>query len=306
MRYISDPRGSQSLKNEVKSMMKTAFTRNDDFNSPKGYATDGYRAFIKDYDWGSNKAKSDYGMTFYKWHEVDPSVNRNEFRERAEGYLHYIHGVNPFNMVFLTNMNQCGASRSQKEFYHTWFGEGTNWSANPAPGFLPGGPNKNYGLDCCCTNTCEEPNPNCGSTDNFAKCFLIAIPNKDATPPAKMYVETNRAWPINSWEITENSNGYQLSYIRLLSKFVEQQGVNVPVKKQPYVQNIKFTQSKNSLQITGGKSLQVFIYSTNGKLLIKEQNNSGTININLQNIPNGIYMVQILSGSVKESRVIAR
>jgi len=30
----------------------------------------------------------------------------------------------------------------------------------------------------------------------------------------------NTSWPLNSWSVTENSNGYQISYIRLLSKFV--------------------------------------------------------------------------------------
>ncbi|MDR2728725.1 MAG: glycoside hydrolase family 9 protein, partial [Chitinispirillales bacterium] len=268
IRYINDPRGSQPLKNEVKSMMITAFTRNDDFNSPNGYATDGYRAFIKDYNWGSNKAKADYGMTFYKWHEVDPSVNQSEFKERAEGYLHYIHGVNPFNMVFLSNMNQYGASRSQKEFYHSWFGEGTNWSANPAPGFLPGGPNKNYGLDCCCSNTCDKPNPNCGSADNFAKCSSVDVPNKNVTPPAKMYVETNRAWPINSWEITENSNGYQLGYIRLLSKFVEGGG-HSSIKqrgKTPEVRagGIQYKKLRMGFELRVKENAEVKIFAING------------------------------------------
>jgi len=105
MRYINDPRGSQALKNEIRSMLIAAFTRNDDFNSPNGYASDGYRAFMKAYPWGSNRDKGHYGLTFYKWHSmVDQTVDANEFRERAEGYLHYIHGVNPFNMVYLTNM----------------------------------------------------------------------------------------------------------------------------------------------------------------------------------------------------------
>ncbi|MCL2261565.1 MAG: glycoside hydrolase family 9 protein, partial [Fibromonadales bacterium] len=132
IRYINDQRGNQTLKNEIIASFKIAFANNGDFNGTNGYASDGYRAFIKDYDWGSNKAKADYGMTFYKWNMVDASINAQEFKERAEGYLHYIHGVNPFNMVYLTNMERYGASRSQKVFYHSWFDDEKN--VVPAPG----------------------------------------------------------------------------------------------------------------------------------------------------------------------------
>jgi hypothetical protein len=164
---------------------------------------------------------------------------------------------------------------------------------------MPGGPNSGYKWDNCCNAGCEWQNQNdiCSTVKIFTE------------PPAKMYQETNEEWPANSWEITEPSDGYQLSYIRLLSKFAEKKYPNYysPIKKQPSVQNFKITQSKNSLQIFGGnKALQVSIYSASGKLLVKEQSSNGTLNINLQNIPNGVYVVQILNSSVKENRIIAR
>lgn len=31
----------------------------------------------------------------------------------------------------------------------------------------------------------------------------------------------NDGWPLNSWPITENSNGYQTAYIRLLARYVK-------------------------------------------------------------------------------------
>jgi hypothetical protein len=37
----------------------------------------------------------------------------------------------------------------------------------------------------------------------------------------KSYKDFNTSWPLNSWQVTENSNGYQMAYIRLLSKFVQ-------------------------------------------------------------------------------------
>jgi len=293
IRYINDPRGNQTLKNDIRTRMRTAFAKADDFNGTNGYATDGYRAFIKDYNWGSNKAKADYGMTFYKWNTVDASINAQDFKDRAEGYLHYIHGVNPFNMVYLTNMERYGASRSQRVFYHSWFEDEKN--IVPAPGFLPGGPNASYKLDGCCPS-------GCGSANNNARCNLIPIPT--GLPSAKMYVETGIGWPINSWEITENSNGYQLAYIRLLSKFVDH-NTQPPAstKKREAVQNFKILQTKDILQIFGDKALQVSIYNTKGKLLIKQQSNGENLNINLQGIPSGVYIARISDG-VAVSKII--
>ncbi len=302
MKYLAASYGKASVKNTIKNDFATAFAKPiggcNHFGN--GYQSDGYRSYIYDYQWGSNKIKADQGLTYYKWNIVDPS---KDYKDVAEDYLHYIHGVNPFNMVYLTNMNNNGASRSLTSIYHTWFSEesakwgvtaGTN--PGPAPGYMPGGPNKSYALDGCCPSSC-------GSTANNSRCNLVEVPKNQ--PSAKMYKDMNHNWPINSWEITEPSNGYQISYISLLSKFVEKGGT-VPIKKQPTIQNFKITQSKNSLQVFGDKALQVSIYSANGKLLIKEHSSNGNLNINLQNIPNGVYIVQILSGSVRETRVMAR
>ncbi|MCL2102313.1 MAG: glycoside hydrolase family 9 protein [Fibromonadales bacterium] len=290
MRYLEHSGGTASVKSTMRNKLVTAFAKSGDFYSAHG--SDGYRSFIKAYNWGSNKAKADYGITFFKWNIVSSSAN---YKDIAEDYLHYIHGVNPFNMVYLTSMQSYGAAKSLSAMYHEWFGEGGN--IPPVPGYLAGGPNENYGLDGCCPSSC-------GSASNNARCNLATIPNKNTEPPAKMYKDINYSWPMNSWEITEPHNGYQVSYIRLLSKFVENGG-NVPVKKQNNVQNFNVVQDKNSLQIFGDKSLQVSIYSPNGKLLLKEQGN-GTVNINLQKFPNGIYILRISSGSIKENRIIAK
>jgi hypothetical protein len=40
-------------------------------------------------------------------------------------------------------------------------------------------------------------------------------------PPTKSYLDFNAPWPKNSWEVTENSNAYQVSYIRLLASFAK-------------------------------------------------------------------------------------
>jgi hypothetical protein len=280
MRYLAASYGNASIKSTIKNDFATAFAKPiggcNHFGN--GYQSDGYRSYIYDYQWGSNKIKADHGLTYYKWKIVDSS---KDYKDVAEDYLHYIHGVNPFNMVYLTNMNNYGASKSLTTMYHTWFPEGS--AIPPAPGYMPGGPNKGYGLDGCCPS-------DCGSAANNNRCNLVEIPQNQ--PPAKMYKDINHNWPINTWEITEPSNGYQISYISLLSKFVEK-GSTVPVKNQKPTQNFKVVQNRNSLQIFGNSALKVSIYSISGKLLLKEQSDKGNLNINLQHIPKGVYIVLI-------------
>jgi len=253
------------------------------------YGTDGYRSYINEYNWGSNKAKADYGEIYYKWSIVNPSV---DYRDIAEEYLHYIHGVNPFNMVYLTSMGSYGASKHITTIFHSWFdgensqkwGKTANGNPGPAPGFLSGGPNQFYKRNDCC----NKPGDDCWGKQDM--CYLAD--GMENLPPAKMYADISYPWILDPWSITEPSNGYQVSYIRLLSKFVEKAN-STPVKNQKPISNFKIVQNRNSLQIFGNNSLKVSIYSISGKLLIKEHSNSGNLNINLQNIPKGVYIVQI-------------
>ena len=119
--------------------------------------------------------------------------------DAAAGYMHYIHGINPLGKVYLSNMSSFGAERSVDEFYHTWFLDQSDWdnvnnSFGPPPGFLVGGPNYTYS----------------GS---------LNLANQ---PDMKKYADSNSiANGENSWEISENSNGYQIEYLRLLSNFVD-------------------------------------------------------------------------------------
>jgi len=83
------------------------------------------------------------------------------------------------------------------EFYHAWFADGSQWdnvnsSFGPPPGYLVGGPNQFYS----------------GTLDLNQ-------------PPMKSFAETNATQNNErSWELTENSNGYQIEYLKLLSQFV--------------------------------------------------------------------------------------
>jgi endoglucanase len=159
-----------------------------------------YRAYIRDesYHWGSNFARAGFANSNLDMLHYQLATPLADYQERARGILHYFHGVNPFNMVYLSNMIDYGAEYSANEIYHTWFNDGTPWDnaltseRGPAPGYVPGGPNQNY--------------------------------SGDVTPPlGEPAQKSYRDWNGPSgqpWEITEPAIYYQANYIRLLANFV--------------------------------------------------------------------------------------
>lgn len=182
---------------------------------------DPYGAYIADYTWGSSSIKAAKGNMFYE--HILYSLGQQEVhtvRNAAQAYLHYLHGANPLAKTYLSNMAQFGAENSVSEFYHAWFQHGSaQWDSThfsthgPAPGFVVGGPNPYYNWDSCCPNQC-------GSAHNNSACGTSPLSPPRGQPAQKSYVDFNHSWPLNSWEVTENANGYQTQYLRLLSKFV--------------------------------------------------------------------------------------
>jgi endoglucanase len=166
-----------------------------------------YRAFLHDqqYHWGSNNPRAQYGNT-----NIDvvtyglDAGNDAGYRTRAVEILHYFHGVNPFAMVYLSNMYKYGATRSANEIYHSWYWHGTRWSdsltseCGPAPGYVPGGPNAFADRDV--PHTLVPPT---------------------GQPPQKSYRDWNVGWPEASWVVAEPGIYYQSGYVKLLSKFVQ-------------------------------------------------------------------------------------
>jgi endoglucanase len=167
-----------------------------------------YRAFMHDqqYHWGSNGPHANYGNTNLDALKLAATPEqRGSYQTRALEILHYFHGVNPFTMVYLSNMYGYGATRSANAIYHAWFWHGSKWGdaltseCGPAPGFVPGGPN--------------------------AAAAQVGVPTSLAPPtgqpPQKSYKDWNVPWPEMSWAITEPAIYYQASYIRLLSYFAQ-------------------------------------------------------------------------------------
>jgi len=186
---------------------------------------DPYRAPMKDYTWGSNKGKTMQArlLQLAALYDADPKLSETS-RAAALEYAHYLHGVNPIGLVYLTNMAQAGASHSATTMFHSWFARGTRWQRvteqlpGPPPGFLVGGPNPQFSIDSCCSAPPGSSGYRCYAAPTFALCQRNLKPPLEQ-PPAKSYLQYNDPWPANSWAITEPSLHYQAYYIRLLAAF---------------------------------------------------------------------------------------
>lgn len=211
--YTALPDADPTIKGAILKAFADTITSADNLGALTADA-DPYLAYVADYTWGSNAHKSRTGCLQYDVvaFGVDPAKNADA-RRAAERYVHYLHGVNPLGLVYLSNMGASGAYKSVTTFFHTWFADKSPlWDEvgvsmyGPPPGFLVGGPNPSYDWDAVCPGN--------------AQCPAARPAPPYMQPPQKSYAGFNDSWPVNSWSVTENSNGYQVYYLRLLSKFV--------------------------------------------------------------------------------------
>ncbi len=179
------------IENKLRDFRGEAYGNDDNLDPFRSYMPD------EQYHWGSNQTKANYGNMNYDpiLLDINP-IEHPDYKERALGAVNYFHGVNPLGIVFLSNMYEHGAEYSVNEIYHQWFGDGEFKNAltsktGPAPGFLVGGPNRNYSGD-----------------------EAVA-----AQPPMKAYIDTVKP-NVPTYEILEPAIYYQSAYIKLLSKFV--------------------------------------------------------------------------------------
>jgi choice-of-anchor B domain-containing protein len=207
LRYAALPEASATVANNIRTQKANMnyMASKTDYNA----ATDLYRAHKPDaqFHWGSNQVHANcanMNADFVKF-QVN-TADGNLYREIARQYIHWMHGVNPMNVVMMSNMNSYGAENSLNEIYHTWFGNNSIWDdveedpRGPAPGYITGGPNKDY---------------------------TGATPNITNQPIQKRYKEWNSGSPQNSWEITEPAIYYEAAYIAALSNT---KGVSLSLK----------------------------------------------------------------------------
>jgi hypothetical protein len=178
-----------------------------------------YRAFLptNSFHWGSNKVRANLGNATLQLEALVALAAKEDppQRERAEGLLHFFHGVNALGLVYLSNMGSHGAERSVTQMFHTWFRDGdalwdsaTRSELGPAPGFLVGGPNRQY---------CQ------GKEAENARCRTSELTRQ---PPEKAYLDFNTGYAPDqkydrAWELSEPGIYYQAAYVQLLSSFVE-------------------------------------------------------------------------------------
>jgi endoglucanase len=215
--YATLPKATKATKDAIVARKKSQGATLDLYGfRPE---LDLYRAFMRpdSYHWGSNNARAGFGNTNYDLvqHKLVDDTARPSVEARAAGILHSFHGVNPMQIVYLTNMYADGGDACADEAYHTWFRDkhpvwdnARTSELGPAPGFVTGGPNKDY---------CKDQNP--------AEHACAKSPVRQQ-PPEKAYLDVNTSYePSNpydkSWELTEPAIYYQASYVRLLSKFVD-------------------------------------------------------------------------------------
>ena len=213
LEYTKVTGATPSVVQAITSAYKSAVEGASYFGKLRSNA-DPYMAYLQDYVWGSNQTKAGQGNMFEDLvtFGVDTSVASDAARYAAR-YVHYVDGVNPQGLVYLSSMGGQGAESSVTRFFHTWYAHGSMWDAvgvskyGPPPGYLTGGPNPGYSWDSCCPGGCSG----CGSA-------VLSPPS--GQPAQKAYRDFNDSWPLDSWSVTEPDDGYQAQYVRLLSKFV--------------------------------------------------------------------------------------
>lgn len=297
--YYSNLEGiTASVKSTIRDRYEHSIIQGNDNIKAYDQTKDPYRAWLDSYTWGSNRTKSYQGSILYSAVLYNTNTSRNQdLKIAAQDYIHYIHGVNPLNICYLSNMYGKGAENCVNEFYHSWFfDKNPKWDRvgtstyGPAPGFLVGGPNPWYNWDGCCESSC-------GDANNTAICTSMSITPPKGQPWQKSYLDFNTSWPLNSWEVTENSCGYQLAYIRLLSKFVEKSNITLPTATNKEVNTLEaslfpnpFT---NGFEVKNVKEGQFLIYDLQGNLMESGQiSESSLIG---QSLTPGVYMVTIQS-----------
>ena len=223
--YARLPGTTPEVADSIHQRFLVSLLRNSEIFQNSLQQLDPYRAPMNDYTWGSNKGKAMQARLYQLAALYGTDPRRSEvFLGAASEYVHYIHGMNPLGLVYLTNMAPAGASYSAATMFHGWFAHGTRWQQvseqlpGPPPGFLVGGPNPQFSIDACCRAPEGSPAYRCYGAKTFSLCQQNFAPPL-SQPAAKSYLQFNDPWPANAWAVTEPSLYYQSYYVRLLASF---------------------------------------------------------------------------------------
>lgn len=196
--YTSIPSATSSFVTTITNSAQNDVTNN--WNNFYGISNLGlYRDYMPQwaYYWGSNRIKAKYGNLNLLYAKYNIGSNTHNLKNRAKEFIHSFHGVNPLGIVQLSNMYDFGADYSINEIYHQWFANGSVFdnaltsAKGPAPGYLVGGPNKDFSV--------------------------ASLSPPYGQPPTKSYLDYNDGYPNNSWEVSEPAINNQAAYVRLLA-----------------------------------------------------------------------------------------
>ena len=286
LRYSEMPNVTTTVSNNIRNQkgnMNYAFSL-DSYDAQ----TDLYRAQMDDWahHWGSNLVRSNCGSLNMDF--VEFNINADDagrYRETAEQYLHWLHGTNAMGIVMLSNMYAFGGDACANEIYHTWFGAGTPYDnaltspKGPAPGYLTGGPNKDYSY--------------------------TQLSPPAAQPPQKSYLDFNDGWPQSSWEITEPAIYYNAAYIMLLSNFVENTVVSTQYPVSPESSTFEIfpnpATDQCTLRFQQPEMREISVFDVRGKLIRSVKSSEKQIVIDLKNLPAGAY--NVAAGGVRKQFV---
>ncbi len=100
--YASLPNATGAVAQRIRSAYRSSMVTEHNLDAHRR-EVDPYQAYMKDYVWGSNSTKASQGLMFLDLvlHGIDSSLDADA-RKAAERYLHYLHGVNPLQTVYLS------------------------------------------------------------------------------------------------------------------------------------------------------------------------------------------------------------
>lgn len=220
----ADPAVLANMRAALARYVNTVFSENDLYRNGIPYTQ---------YHWGSNRVRAKCGLSLIMAARLGTTgaYAAQDVEDHALDFLHYFHGQNPLRMVFLTNMASLGGEHSSFRFYHAWFGDsrdpfsrgtfigkpqgveepdypyfpgtdnlgardGGTSRYGPPPGFLVGGPNKNY------SGTSVPP----ANESYFGRFY-------------RDWNDLDQEASSRTWEITENSVAAQGPYVALIACF---------------------------------------------------------------------------------------
>jgi endoglucanase len=233
--YATLSNADGTVKDAIIQKKKDKANATDSKNPYKVVKADGlYRANSYYDNWGTNVLLSRLGSNNMDYvtlgYETDQT---NDFKERAQSILNYIHGTNPIGMCYLTNMNGYGADFSVKQMHHTWFLTGTRYDnqessdVGPAPGYLVSGYNGVNSPKCMKVLIGKQSYNVLVKDQPVLKRFSEKI-NSEGVSGYKCDVDQNENYN-QPWLYTEPGIYFQSAYIRLLAHFVNAASTNVPV-----------------------------------------------------------------------------